>query len=75
MPPPNTQQEPLLVPNGIPADAPLVTTPETCPNCGAERVGEYCQGCGQHYLRRRLTLRILWREFAERFFKLEQRVL
>ena len=73
--PPKTQHEPITVPNDVPADASIATTPETCPNCGAERVGEYCQGCGQHYLRRRLTLRILWQEFTERFFKLERGLL
>lgn len=70
-----TQHESRVAPNGVPADAPLAPLPETCPNCDAERVGEYCQGCGQHYLRRRLTLRILWREFTERFFKLERGLL
>lgn len=54
-----------------PAVSPQAATPEACPNCGAERVGDYCQRCGQHYLDGRLTLRALWREFAERFLKLE----
>lgn len=64
-------QNEATVSNGAAAPA----ARETCPNCDAERVGEYCQGCGQHYLRRRLTLRILWREFTERFFKLERGLL
>ncbi len=60
------------------ADAPqeddqFEVTPElACLNCGAERLGDYCQGCGQYHLDNRLTLRVVWREFAERFLKLER---
>ncbi len=39
--------------------APLIEAPaedpsasDVYPNCGAERLGEYCQRCGQHYLER-----------------------
>lgn len=44
----------------------------TCRNCGAERTGPYCARCGQHALEGdRLTPRILWREFNQRFLHLE----
>lgn len=46
-----------------------------CLNCGAERLGEYCYGCGQHFLVGRLTVKTLLREFAERFMKLERGLL
>ena len=49
--------------------------PTECLNCGAERLGAYCQRCGQHHLDDRLTLRVVWREFAERFLKLERGLL
>lgn len=58
---------------------PETTTPEagpgvpsSCLNCGADRLGAYCHNCGQHHLDDRLTLRVVWREFAERFLKLER---
>lgn len=56
------------------AGAPTSTglAPATCANCDAERLGDYCQSCGQHYLDDRLTLRLLWREFAQRFLKMER---
>ena len=62
-----SEQEPIIA-------APTIPVEETraCPNCGAERLGPYCHACGQHYLDARLTLRVLWREFAERFLKLER---
>ena len=41
----------------------------------AARVGPYCQGCGQHYLDGPITLRLLARQFAERFLKLEHGLL
>lgn len=44
---------------------------EVCLDCGAPRLGPYCHRCGQHHLDDRLTLRVIWREFAERFLKLE----
>jgi hypothetical protein len=41
-------------------------------NCGADRLGDYCHVCGQHHLEGRLTVRLLWSEFAQRFLKLER---
>jgi hypothetical protein len=58
-----------------PADRPTVSeppAPDVCLNCGAERIGAYCQTCGQHHLDGRITFRLLWREFTERFLKLER---
>ena len=46
-----------------------------CPNCGAARLGDYCHGCGQHHLEAPVTLRLLWREFAERVLKMERGLL
>lgn len=43
-----------------------------CLDCGAPRLGAYCHGCGQHHPDDRLTLRSVWRDFAERFLKLER---
>ena len=43
-----------------------------CPCCEAARAGAYCHGCGQHYLDGPITLRLLARQFAERFLKLER---
>ena len=37
-----------------------------CANCGAQRAGEYCCRCGQHFLEDRLTFRLLARELLER---------
>lgn len=54
------------------APAPSVLEPTACANCGAERLGDFCHTCGQHYLETRLTLPLLWREFAQRFLKLER---
>jgi hypothetical protein len=48
--------------------------PTTCPNCGAEREGEYCHGCGQRFLKDRLTAWELWWLFAERFLDWEEGV-
>ena len=38
----------------------------TCSNCDAERVGEYCAHCGQHFLEDRLSFRLLASELWER---------
>ena len=56
---------------------PEAVAPEAAPclNCGADRLGDYCHACGQHHLDDRLTLRVVWREFAERFLKLERGLL
>ena len=43
-----------------------------CLDCGAPRLGEFCHRCGQYHLDDRLTVRVIWREFAERFLKLER---
>ena len=48
--------------------------PLTCPNCGAEREGEYCHGCGQRFMKARLTAWELWWLFAERFLDWEEGV-
>lgn len=50
-------------------------SPQVCPNCGAERLGTYCYGCGQYQLQGRLTLRRLWAEFAARVFNLDRGLL
>ena len=52
--------------------SPEVAAPDACLNCGAERLGDYCHVCGQHHLEGRLTMRLLWSEFAQRLFKLER---
>ena len=59
-------------PADLAGDPPGGEAAERCPNCEAERAGPYCQGCGQHHLEGRITLRLLWRGFAERFLKLER---
>ena len=46
-----------------------------CPNCGAPQLGDYCHGCGQYHLEAPVTLRLLWREFAERVLKMERGLL
>ena len=48
---------------------------EDCLDCGAPRLGAFCHRCGQHHLDDRLTLRVIWRGFAERFLKLERGLL
>ena len=48
---------------------------EVCANCGAPRAGAYCTDCGQQFLDERLSLRQLWREFAQRYLKLERGLL
>lgn len=60
------------MPKTAPALAPEAAA---CLNCGADRLGAYCHACGQHHLDDRLTLRVVWREFAERFLKLERGLL
>lgn len=57
------------------AVAPAPEAPDHCLHCGANRLGDYCQACGQHYFEGRLTIRRLAREFAERFLKLERGLL
>lgn len=54
---------------------PGATSRESCLNCGAERVGEFCHTCGQHFSEGRLTLRGGLREFAERSLSLERGLL
>ena len=55
--------------------APEPPVADACPNCGAPRTGPFCQGCGQHYLDERLTLRVLWREASSRVFNLDRGLL
>ena len=62
----------VLLPEATPLDAVASQERDRCLNCGAGRVGAYCHGCGQHYLDDQLTIRTVWREFAERFLKLER---
>lgn len=57
------------LPASPPAEAADVAV---CLDCGAPRLGPYCQACGQHHPDGRLTLRTVLREFAERFLKLER---
>lgn len=64
-------EAPLALDRPTPEDS----LPDVCPNCGADRLGDWCQQCGQPYLDGRLTFRRLWREFAERFLKLERGLL
>lgn len=45
-----------------------------CSHCGAERLGDYCQVCGQYHAEGRITFRRLWRDFVERYLKLERGV-
>ena len=45
---------------------------EVCLDCGAPRLGDYCHACGQHHADDRLTIRSVWRDFAERYLKLER---
>ncbi len=35
---------------------------EVCANCGVERQGDYCHGCGQRFVAGRLSLKTLWHE-------------
>ncbi|MEM1054147.1 MAG: DUF3667 domain-containing protein [Bacteroidota bacterium] len=55
-----------------PPSAPTGDDAPVCLNCEAPRLGAYCQACGQHHLDDRLTVRLLLREFAQRFLKLER---
>ena len=70
-PPPVELATPARPPAAVPSP-PLDDRPTSCLNCGADRLGDYCQSCGQYHLDDRLTLRVVWREFAERFLKLER---
>lgn len=49
------------------AETPPSASAAPCLNCGAARLGDYCQDCGQHHRDDRLTLRLLWSEIASRF--------
>lgn len=49
---------------------------QVCACCETPRTGPYCAGCGQHYLEDdRITLRVLWSEFAQRTFHLDYGLL
>lgn len=69
-----TDGAPDLVPTAASAQgtAPASGTAGGCLDCGAPRLGAYCHGCGQHHADDRLTLRGVWRDFAERFLKFER---
>ena len=74
-PPPVAPVPPPDAPGATPptaADAPSPATDPACLDCGAPRLGDYCHGCGQHHRDDRLTLRSVWRDFAERFLKWER---
>jgi hypothetical protein len=43
-----------------------------CGHCGGQQLGPYCHACGQRHLEERITLRLVWREFAQRFLRLER---
>jgi uncharacterized protein DUF3667 len=63
-----------ISPSFSPAYSPDYTAPvahEACLNCNAPRMGEYCHGCGQHFLQGRLTVRGLIWEFTARKLSLE----
>lgn len=51
---------------------PALPSLSACLDCGAPRLGAFCQECGQHHMDDHLTLRVVWREFAERFLRLER---
>jgi hypothetical protein len=74
-PPPPDEAADGASPGEASAPAPPGLAPAACANCGAERLGDYCQSCGQHYLDGRLTIRRLWREFASRVFNLNRGLL
>lgn len=46
-----------------------------CLNCGADRVGAFCQNCGQKYLDEPLTYWALGKAFVDRVLDLDQGVL
>jgi uncharacterized protein DUF3667 len=52
----------------------MTTSPPICPNCGAARLGPYCQNCGQPEPVR-LTIRGFLTHLAGRFFSLDRGVL
>lgn len=58
--------------DGIPLDE--RGRPKSCPNCGADRQGNYCHECGQRYLKVRLNAPELWWIFAEHFLDWEEGV-
>ena len=43
-----------------------------CLNCGADRVGPFCQNCGQKYLDAPLTYWALGKAFVDRVLDLDQ---
>ena len=49
----------------------------TCKNCQTTLRTDfsYCPGCGAKVIRKRITLKNLWTDFAERFFNLDNTVL
>ncbi len=61
-----------LAPSPVVAPAVLADGADHCLDCGVTRVGRYCHGCGQRHADDRLTLRSIWRDFAERFLKWER---
>ncbi|MEM1125424.1 MAG: ankyrin repeat domain-containing protein [Bacteroidota bacterium] len=65
-------------------DLPTATVPATqdlneaqaeCPNCQAERAGDYCSACGHSFRIDRLTFKVLFAEFARKFLNFEQGLL
>ena len=47
-------------------------TAEVCANCGVERQGDYCHGCGQRFVAGRLSLKTLWHEIMAPVFNFER---
>jgi hypothetical protein len=48
-------------PGSLPTQSAPTPSPETCPNCGAIRVGPFCAGCGQSLREPRVSFGLLWR--------------
>ena len=56
-------------------DPSLLRHDDVCPNCTTPEAGDYCAGCGQSLRIERLTLRILFAEFARKFLNFERGLL
>ncbi|MCU0862746.1 MAG: DUF3667 domain-containing protein [Planctomycetes bacterium] len=57
-------------PTVAPTAPALLHSEAACPNCGAPSPGRFCASCGQRQ-HGRLSLRILWQDFASRFLSAE----
>lgn len=74
---PAPQQTPLVPAPATtaPLAAPPVTPSTTCRNCGAARLGEYCQDCGQHFLEERLHIRSLLQDLVQQHLSVNRGLL